>query len=257
MVVMASDVARMNVDASVWLIPVGAGTVEVRRSRDLLRRRARAELIDLEALRRLLDHRRPRAAIVLGGPVSAALLDAQRWLDEFRVATLVVVDDLTPHFEATLLERGAQDVVSSSTAARILAARFEALLRNASGWLVEPGPVAMRLHIDPESRSVRLGTQHVDLTRAEFDLLLTLTRRPGVVVTRDTLVIDLQDHTISPRALESRVSRLRQKLRRHGAGEMVETVRGVGYRFNPEGTSAPPDTRPGLGDEHRRAPSPS
>lgn len=239
---MASDAARMNVDTSVWIIPVGAGPSEVRRSRELLRRRqAQSELVDLEALRRLLDHRRPRAAIVLGGPVSAALLDAQRWLHEFRVATMVVVDDLTPHFEATLLERGAQDVVSSATASRILAARFEALLRNTSGWLVEPSPAALRLHIDPGSRSVRLGTQPVDLTRAEFNLFLTLTRRPGVVVTRETLVIDLQDQTISPRALESRISRLRQKLRRHGAGQMVETVRGVGYRYNPEGTAPPPE----------------
>ena len=252
---MASQAAGMNVDPSVWLIPVGAGHTGIRRSRELLRRRrAQAELIDVEALRRLLDHRRPRAAIVLGGPVSASLLDAQRWLHEFRVVTMVVVDDLTPHFEATLLERGAQDVVSSGTAVRILAARFEALLRNTSGWIVEPVPAAMRLHIDPESRSVRLGTQGVDLTRSEFDLLLTLTRRPGVVVTRETLVVDLKDHTISPRALESRVSRLRQKLRRQGAGEMVETVRGVGYRFNPEGT-APPSPSPGE-DAHRRAPSP-
>ncbi|WP_298749791.1 winged helix-turn-helix domain-containing protein [uncultured Serinicoccus sp.] len=248
----------MNVDPAVWVIPVGAGPLEVRRSWELLeRRRGRAEVIDLEALRGLLDQRRPRAAIVLGGPVSADLLDAQRWLDEFRVATLVVVDDLTPHFEAALLERGARDVVSSSTAVRILAARFEALLRHASGWLVEPDPAAPRLHIDPESRSVHLGTQQVELTRAEFDLLLTLTRRPGVFVTRGALAIELQEQTISRRALESRVSRLRQKLRAHGAGEMVETVRSVGYRFNPEGTSAPPDTRPGLGDEHRRAPSPS
>lgn len=252
MPVMAPGAAGVSVEATVWLIPAGAGQVEIRRSRDLLQRRhAHAELIDLDALRGLLDQRRPRAAIVLGGPVSAPLLDAQRWLDEFSVATMVVVDDLTPHFEATLLERGAQDVVSSSTAVRILAARFDALLRNASGWLVEPAPATLRLHIDPRSRSVHLGTQHVDLTRAEFDLLLTLARRPGVVLTRKTLAVDLQDQVVSPRALESRVSRLRQKLRAHGAGEMVETVRSVGYRFNPEATSAPPDTHPGLGDEHR------
>ncbi len=258
MTLMASATPRPNVDLTVWVIPVGVGPVEVRRSRELLQRRqAQAEVIDLEALRGLLNHRRPGAAIVLGGPVSAALLDAQRWLDEFRVATMVVVDDLTPHFEATLLERGAQDVVDSSTAVRILAARLEALLRHASGWLVEPVPSVPRLHIDPDSRSVHLGTQQVDLTRAEFDLLLTLTRRPGVFVTRGTLAIELQEQTISRRALESRVSRLRQKLRAHGAEEMVETVRSVGYRFNPEGTSGPLDIHPGYGDDHRRAPSPS
>ncbi|WP_066640632.1 winged helix-turn-helix domain-containing protein [Serinicoccus hydrothermalis] len=255
---MASPTSRMNLEFMVWLIPVGAGPAEVRRSQELLQRRqAQAEVIDFEALRGLLNHHRPGAAIVLGGPVSADLLDAQRWLEEFRVATMVVVDDLTPHFEATLLERGAQDVVSSSTPVRILAARLEALLRHASGWLIEPAPSVPRLHIDPESRSVHLGTQQVDLTRAEFDLLLTLTGRPGVFVTRGTLAIELQEQTISRRALESRVSRLRRKLRAHGAGEMVETVRSVGYRFNPEGTSGPPDLHPGFGDEHRRAPSPS
>lgn len=240
MVVRTPAASKATPDPSVWLVPVGASLAEVQRSRELLgRSRAVTEIIDVEALRRLLDDGRPRAAILLGGAVSASLLDAQRWLHEFRVTTMVVVDDLTPHFEATLLERGAQDVVRASSPRRILAARFEALVRHSGERVTEPRRDAMRLHIDSDARLVRLGDQTIDLTRSEFDLLLTLTRRPGVVVTRMTLALALQEHAVSPRALESRVSRLRQKLRRHHAGDLVETVRGVGYRFNPDGVEPP------------------
>lgn len=221
--------------ASVWVVPVLASAAEIQATLSLLRERRRMfSTIDVTGLRELLDIHRPEAAVVQGGAISTVLMDAQRWLFEFRVPTMVVVRDLTEYYEATLLDRGAQDVIGLPTSPRRLGSRLEVLIRDKQA----PPPGAIphviplgELAVDPETRSAVVGRQRLDLTRSEFDLLLVLTRRPGVVVTRRELSLALGHDQTGARALESHVSRLRTKLRRAGAPQVVETVRGVGYRF--------------------------
>jgi len=86
---------------------------------------------------------------------------------------------------------------------------------------------------------VRVGEQQVDLTGLEFDLLLALMRRRGRVVPRGSLLelAGRADVTVNERAVDVHVSHLRRKLSAVSnatvskEGELIRTVRGVGYVF--------------------------
>jgi two-component system phosphate regulon response regulator PhoB len=73
--------------------------------------------------------------------------------------------------------------------------------------------------------------EDIDLTAKEFRLLETLMRRPGRVMSRERLLDEVwgTDITVTARTIDTHLKRLREKLR--GAGPLIETVRGVGYRF--------------------------
>jgi two-component system phosphate regulon response regulator PhoB len=72
----------------------------------------------------------------------------------------------------------------------------------------------------------------VKLTAKEFELLRALMERPGRVMTRDRLLDEVwgSDITVTSRTIDTHLKRLREKLGE--AGDLVETVRGVGYRFS-------------------------
>ncbi|WP_049563775.1 response regulator transcription factor [Streptomyces sp. SBT349] len=88
------------------------------------------------------------------------------------------------------------------------------------------GPVTVEL----ATRQVTVDGQPVTLTRKEFDLLALLAQRPGVVFRREQIISDVWQTSWegTGRTLEVHVASLRSKLRRP---ELVETVRGVGYRL--------------------------
>jgi DNA-binding response OmpR family regulator len=91
--------------------------------------------------------------------------------------------------------------------------------------VVEVGP----LRIDHSARTVSLRERAVSLTRKEFDILASLSRQPGVAVTRERILLDVWQTTWSGRhTLEVHVASLRAKL---GEPNLVQTVRGVGYRL--------------------------
>lgn len=136
--------------------------------------------------------------------------------------------------QVTGLRAGADDYVVKPFSMAALQARIEALLRRAT--LPAPPPweaVAVGpLRIDFGARSVRMDDRVVALTRKEFDLLASLARQPGVVLGRERLLLDVWQSTFSGRhTLEVHVASLRAKL---GRPELVQTVRGVGYRLRTE-----------------------
>ena len=94
-----------------------------------------------------------------------------------------------------------------------------------------------RLRVDREAHRVWVDDQELELTALEFKLLVTLYDRKNRVQTRAALLSDVWgiDADITTRTVDTHVKRLREKL--GTAGDYVETVRGVGYRFadNPEG----------------------
>lgn len=221
----------------VWLIPVQSTPTQLRMTIGVLERHGIAHaLINPESVRDRLNHVVPRAAMVHGGALSPSLIDVQRWLAEFRVPTMVLVRALTDQTEATLLSRGASDVLAVPVSSRKLGSRVEAMVRAAGSRTRPRLPVMVSVQdgfdIFPRQRLVEIDGELVDLTKSEFDILLWLALRRGDVLTRDELAEILGHEHVSDRALESHVSRVRIKLRDAGAPDMIDTVRAVGYRLH-------------------------
>ena len=91
-----------------------------------------------------------------------------------------------------------------------------------------------KLVIDSIRHEVTVAGKAVELTLLEFKLLKLLVERRGRVQSRDRLLMDVWniESDITTRTIDTHVKRLRQKLGR--VGDLIETVRGIGYRFSDE-----------------------
>ncbi|HEX7478089.1 MAG TPA: response regulator transcription factor [Polyangiales bacterium] len=133
------------------------------------------------------------------------------------------------------LEVGADDYVVKPFSVRELMLRVRAILRRARASEA-PAPAGGErrfadLRVDTEAHRVWVGTFEVTLTALEFKLLTVLLDRKGRVQTRDQLLEEVwqMPSELTTRTVDTHVKRLRQKLGH--AGDYIETVRGVGYRF--------------------------
>ena len=132
------------------------------------------------------------------------------------------------------LELGADDYVTKPFELPELVARIKAVLRRSTAGPSEGAISVAGLEIDPAGFSVRKGGEDVALTATEFRLLLELARRPKQVFTRD-LLLELvwnYDYLGDSRLVDVAVQRLRGKIEDDPAQpKLIQTVRGVGYRF--------------------------
>jgi two-component system phosphate regulon response regulator PhoB len=129
-------------------------------------------------------------------------------------------------------ELGADDYVVKPFSVRELMLRVGAVLRRGTPEEPEEKPLVVgRLSFDRPRHRVLVDAKDVQLTALEFKLLGTLLSRRGRVQTRERLLEDVWEMSpeITTRTVDTHVKRLREKL--GTAGEYVETVRGVGYRF--------------------------
>jgi two-component system phosphate regulon response regulator PhoB len=130
------------------------------------------------------------------------------------------------------LELGADDYVTKPFSPRELTLRVRAVLRRRKPTAAPNEALAHgTLRLDPARHRCFVGAQEIALTAKEFDLLRTLMTRPGRVLTRDQLLDEVwgADIAVTTRTIDTHLKRLREKL--GAASEMIETVRGVGYRF--------------------------
>ncbi|MGD8867985.1 MAG: response regulator transcription factor [Gemmatimonadales bacterium] len=132
-------------------------------------------------------------------------------------------------------ELGADDYIAKPFSPRELVMRVKAVLRRAAPEASRParGRVlrAGALTIDVDANRVTVDGTDVDLTPKEFQLLLCLLERRGRTQSRRGLLESVWDTTaeIETRTIDMHIGRLRAKL--GTAGNMIETVRGFGYRF--------------------------
>ena len=133
------------------------------------------------------------------------------------------------------LDLGADDYVTKPFSLRELAARVRAVLRRRQRPDAPAGAhlyTGAHLHADFDAVSVAVDGKPVRLTRREFELLRFLVENRNRVLSRDRLLERVwgYDRFIETRSVDVHVGRLRAKL--GAAGQQIETVIGLGYRFN-------------------------
>lgn len=132
------------------------------------------------------------------------------------------------------LELGSDDYIVKPFSPRELILRVKALFRRRKKQMSESDDeilIAGDLRIDIPRHQVLIEEKEVVLTSMEFKLLVTLLKRRGRVQSRDQLLNDVWDieADVTTRTIDTHVKRLRQKLGE--IGQMIETVRGHGYKF--------------------------
>ena len=130
------------------------------------------------------------------------------------------------------LEQGADDYVVKPFGIMELQARVNAVLRRTGQ--MDPVLRYRDLVIDPAGRTVTRGEESIPLTFKEFELLRLFLSHPGMAFTRDQLMEKVWDvdYCGETRTVDMHIRTLRQKLGENG--EHIETVRGVGYRWEAE-----------------------
>ena len=135
------------------------------------------------------------------------------------------------------LELGADDYITKPFSVRELLARVKAVLRRFS--VVEPESSVLvfgNLKADFEKREIHVKDKNLDLTLKEFELLEILIRNKGKILTRDTLLDKIwgYEYIGETRTVDVHIRYLRKKVEEDDKNpKLIETIRGVGYRFNP------------------------
>ena len=168
-------------------------------------------------------------------------IEVLRWLRKPGPMNRVPVLFLTAKAQAEQiamgLDNGADDYITKPFDTLVLMARVNALLRRRT-WLQENDQtpasrlVLGDLALDIDSHEAQLRTDKLDLTRSEFRLLQLLMENRGKVLSRQAIVDQIQGESVHVvgRTVDTHVFGLRKKLADYG--DIVETIRGVGYRVN-------------------------
>jgi two-component system, OmpR family, response regulator len=138
--------------------------------------------------------------------------------------------------EADALDTGADDFLSKPFAYVVLLARLRALLRR--GRSERPVTlVAGDLTLDPAAHRVSRGDHAVELTPRQFSLLEFLLRHPGEVLSKQEILAHVWDFAYDgdPNIVEVYVGQLRRRIDAPFGRAGLQTVRGVGYRLDPDG----------------------
>jgi two-component system phosphate regulon response regulator PhoB len=134
------------------------------------------------------------------------------------------------------LESGADDFVAKPFSTRELLARIKAVMRRRTPQLADDVVEIAGLRLDPAARSVSADGRDLALWSTEFRILHFFMTHPGRIFGRARLLDEVWgDHVfVEERTVDVHIRRLRQALAPSGHEPLIETVRGVGYRFRTE-----------------------
>lgn len=135
------------------------------------------------------------------------------------------------------LELGADDYITKPFSVRELLARVKAVIRRARTIKEENDIfVSGNLKVNFERREILISDSKVDLTLKEFELLDILIKNRGKILTRDTLLDKIwgYEYVGETRTVDVHIRYIRKKIEEDDKNpKFIETIRGVGYRFNP------------------------
>jgi phosphate regulon transcriptional regulator PhoB len=135
------------------------------------------------------------------------------------------------------LESGADDYITKPFGVREFLARVKTVLRRAEGTKAVDGILrGGSIEIDIERHRAQVGDKPLELSPTEFRLLGFLMERRGRVFSRDQILdaVWKGDAFVEQRTVDVHIRRLRAELEKVGAGQYIQTVRGVGYSFTEE-----------------------
>ncbi|MFD2632168.1 phosphate regulon transcriptional regulator PhoB [Idiomarina piscisalsi] len=132
------------------------------------------------------------------------------------------------------LEVGADDYITKPFSPKELMARMRAVFRRVAPTVLDEPLEVEGLKLDPVSHRISVGDNSVDMGPTEFKLLHFFMTHPERVYSREQLL----DHVwgtnvyVEDRTVDVHIRRLRKALADHGYDRLIQTVRGVGYRFS-------------------------
>ncbi|MDZ7344979.1 MAG: response regulator transcription factor [candidate division KSB1 bacterium] len=136
--------------------------------------------------------------------------------------------------EVVGLELGAEDYIVKPISIRKLLARVKTVLRKSTSKEPEADSLLRfgEVEINPLHYTVKVKTKAVAFTKKEFEVLVYLAKRPGRVITRDNLLTDVwgDDVVVIDRTIDVHIRKIREKLGEKNM-HLIETIKGVGYRF--------------------------
>jgi two-component system KDP operon response regulator KdpE len=210
---------------------------QILRALKVILREAGYEVTEATTIEEALDSaavRPPDAAIVdlmLPDGSGVELCRRLREWTQMPILVLSAVGEEDAKVEA--LEAGADDYVTKPFGTRELVARLGAALRRAGDKPGEPAVEVDGLRIDLNDRVVQRDGEEVHLTPIEFDLLRTLVRHRGRLMTHRALLIEVwgPQYADDTQVLRAHIANLRRKIEPSGERRYIRTEPGIGYRF--------------------------
>lgn len=186
----------------------------------------------------MLEQEKPAIVLLdqmLPGLDGLGVLKKIRATDAYAEMPVIMVTAKSEEIDKIIgLELGADDYITKPFSVRELCARVKAQLRR-SKRLDSTAPSEQssgRLHIDSANYKAYIGDKELKLTLKEFELLSLLMTNRSSVLTRDTILNRVWGYEYfgETRTVDVHITNLRKKIGEYG--DCIETVRGVGYRFN-------------------------